>query len=49
MSTPVSSLHQRLAREDFHRLFVEHVAVVIEHAVLAVARVRVERHVGQDA
>ena len=41
-------LHQRLADQHLHGLVVEDVAGVVEQAVLAVAGVRVERHVGHQ-
>jgi hypothetical protein len=40
---------ERLAGEDLHRFVIDDVAGVVQHAVLAVAGVGVQRHVGHHA
>ena len=49
MSTPASAWHSAWRGQRDDRLVVRHVAGLVEQAVLAVARVRVERDVGDDA
>jgi len=42
-------LRERLLREDVERLVVQDVAVLVDHAVLAVRGVRIESDVGHEA
>ncbi len=49
MSTPASACTSACRTSSAHGLVVQHVAVGVQHAVLAVAGVGVERDVGQDA
>ena len=49
MSTPAARLRQRLLHQDIERDVVDDVAVVVDHAILAVGGIRIERDVGHDA
>ena len=42
-------LDQGLAREDFDGDVIEYVAVLIDDAILAMRRIRIERDIGQNA